>query len=123
MSAIAAVLNLSDGILGALLDLRIVATTNAHKAALDAAVMRAGRLSAVAEVGKLSAERATEAYRRITGGKGDRVFKAETSIADVYRQVGEDGLEPEKRMKLQNLDKGTMGFGDDGDDEESFDEE
>ncbi len=121
MSAIAAVLNLSDGLLGALLDLRIVATTNAHKAELDRAVMRAGRLSAVAEVGKLSPERATEAYKRITGGKGERIFREEISLADVYRQVGEDGLEPEKRMKLQNTDKDSMGFAtDDEDSEDSY---
>lgn len=42
--ALASILNLSDGILGAQIDLRLIATTNAQVAHLDAAVLRPGRL-------------------------------------------------------------------------------
>lgn len=42
--ALSAMLNLTDGILGAQIDLRVIATTNARIDHLDAAVLRPGRL-------------------------------------------------------------------------------
>jgi len=114
MSAISAVLNLSDGIIGALLDLRIVATTNAKKVELDPAVKRAGRLSAIAEVGALSQEGAEAVYRRLTGREPGTYFATHKNwvLADVYRKAQEDGLKPEQRMELQTTNKETMGFRD-----------
>ena len=69
ISAISSILNLSDGIIGNLLDLRIVATTNAEVENIDSAIMRRGRLSARVEVGMLGEEAAQAVYERI-GGKG-----------------------------------------------------
>jgi hypothetical protein len=69
ISAISSILNLSDGIIGNLLDLRIVATTNAEVENIDQAIMRRGRLSARVEVGTLDANMAQKVYERI-GGTG-----------------------------------------------------
>lgn len=68
ISAISSILNLSDGIIGNLLDLRIV-STNAEVENIDSAIMRRGRLSARVEVGMLDSEAAQAVYERI-GGKG-----------------------------------------------------
>lgn len=113
MSAIAAVLNLSDGIIGSLLDLRIVATTNAKKVELDPAVKRSGRLSAIAEVGSLNQAGAEAVYKRLTDREAGDAFKTHKHwvLADVYRKAKEDGLKPEQRMELQGqTDKEDMGF-------------
>ena len=65
MSSISAVLNLCDGILGSLLDIRIIATTNADKMQLDKALVRPGRLSANVEVQALPFEKAKEVAERL----------------------------------------------------------
>ncbi len=112
MSAIAAVLNLSDGIIGSLLDLRIVATTNAKKVELDPAVKRSGRLSAIAEVGSLNQERAEGVYKRLTDKDPGAYFKTHKTwvLADVYRKAQEDGLKPEQRMELSTHEPEGLGF-------------
>lgn len=106
MSAISAVLNLTDGLIGGLLDMRIVATTNATKVELDRAIVRSGRLSAVAEADEIDAIRAVGVYRRLTGNEGALPFFAEAHaaetkfvLADVYRKAAEDGLKPEERLE------------------------
>lgn len=53
MSAISSILNLSDGLIGSLLNLYIIATTNTPKMDFDPAVMRKGRLTGIANVGPL----------------------------------------------------------------------
>ncbi len=67
MGAISSILNLSDGILGSTLDIRIIATTNAKKQEFDQAVMRPGRLCTHIEPNKLSAEHANNIFKRETG--------------------------------------------------------
>ena len=70
LSEISALLNFSDGIFGAVLDMRIVATTNVHMTDLDEAVMRDGRLCRRIEVGKLTPEEAENVYRRLVSAEG-----------------------------------------------------
>ena len=53
INAVNEVLNLGDGILGAALDIRIVATTNTPKMEIDKAIMREGRLCRHIEIGEL----------------------------------------------------------------------
>lgn len=67
MSAISSVLNLTDGIMGSLLDLRILATTNAMTQEFDSALLRPGRLSSHIRVGKLSSEQALDIFKRESG--------------------------------------------------------
>ena len=65
MHSISSLLNLSDGILGNLMDIRIVATTNATLDDLDEAVKRPGRLTKCVVVDELDYEAANVVYRRL----------------------------------------------------------
>jgi hypothetical protein len=92
MNAISSMLNLGDGILGSVLDLRILATTNAEKLQMDPATRRRGRLCRYMEVGHLPADYASKALHRLTGQV--RKFEGETSLADVYYEARELGWKP-----------------------------
>jgi AAA family ATPase len=65
MNSIQSLLNLGDGILGSLLDLRIIATTNAHELHMEEALMRPGRLSKMLEVGPLDPKTAQGIFKRL----------------------------------------------------------
>ena len=65
IASVQSLLNLGDGILGSLLDLRIVATTNAHELHLDEAISRPGRLSKMLEVGPLDVTTARGVFTRL----------------------------------------------------------
>jgi hypothetical protein len=81
--SLASLLNLSDGIVGAMLDLRIVATTNIRITKMDAAVMRPGRLLSRVEFGPLDVPQAAEVFARLTNGKGQPPTTPMT-LAEVY---------------------------------------
>jgi hypothetical protein len=85
LGALAEVLNLSDGLLGELLDLRIVATTNANIAEFDPAICRDGRLCSHLNLGVLPPEQSLKVYHRLTGEKL-RAPKP-LSLATVYRMA------------------------------------
>ena len=109
MSAISAVLNLCDGIIGSLLDIRIVATTNADKMQLDKALIRPGRLSANVEIQPLPYWKAGEVLKRITNNPEavlpeDRKY----SLAEVY-SLAKDGTV--RATGVAKETKGKMGFG------------
>lgn len=76
MASISSLLNLGDGIFGNLLDIRILATTNATKQDIDPAVLRDGRLCRRIEVGAMSAEQANEIYKSLMNTTED-VFPKE----------------------------------------------
>ena len=77
MHSISSLLNLSDGILGNLMDIRIVATTNATLNDLDEAVKRPGRLTKCVVVDELDYESANIVYRRLLAE-----VEADKSITD-----------------------------------------
>ncbi len=109
VSAISALLNMGDGILGAMLDLRIIATTNAGHingaSEIDPAISRSGRLCRRIHVGKLSAEQANTKYNRLLGQLGGpEMFTEATSLADVYR-AARNGEAPKKKSNK------VLGFG------------
>lgn len=68
MPAISAILNTTDGILGSVLDLRVLATTNAAKVDIDAALLRPGRLCTRIHIGRLSNEQAQRVLDRLCKG-------------------------------------------------------
>jgi energy-coupling factor transporter ATP-binding protein EcfA2 len=107
MGAISTLLNMSDGILGSMLDLRIVATTNAghlkSNDAIDEAIMRPGRLCSRIHVDKLGAGRAEAAYTRLTGK--DRNFPKATSVAEVYRLARDGGYVPPQKDRILGFKK------------------
>jgi hypothetical protein len=92
MNSISSMLNLGDGILGSVLDIRILATTNAEKLEMDAATRRPGRLCRYIEVGSLPAEEAAKALHRLTGEV--RKFQGEATIAEVYQEARKLGWRP-----------------------------
>lgn len=92
--ALSAMLNLTDGILGAQIDLRVIVTTNARIDQLDAAVLRPGRLLDRIAFGALDAEQARaaalhELRGEIKRGKVDpAILRAQIvapmTLAEVY---------------------------------------
>ena len=85
MSAISNLLNCTDGILGALFSMRVVATTNADSVKIDDALVRPGRLSCKLEVGPLSKEEAIAAYDAITKtSNGAGLIDSAMTLAEIY---------------------------------------
>lgn len=107
VSAISALLNFSDGIFGALLDMRVIATTNQELKDLDAAVMRDGRLCRRVEVTLLDHEQAERIYQRIWAERHpDSLYGTGTSgfftagnfyaLGTVYKRAKGSGGESQK---------------------------
>jgi len=90
MSSVSVMLNLGDGILGQILDIRLVCTTNAKHQEIDVAIKRPGRLSAMVHVRELSEEKSTEILRRLTG-KEDAQCDGDCTLAEVYSLARADG--------------------------------
>lgn len=86
MSDIQALLNLADGIIGQVMDFRIVATTNAKKLDFDPAIMRPGRLCGHIEVDLLQTEQANRVYQRVSE-KTDEPFSKEVTLAAAYAKA------------------------------------
>ncbi len=104
MNSIQSLLNLGDGILGSLLDLRIVATTNAKEIHMEEAIMRPGRLSKLLEVGVLDLETAKSIFNRLCPKKkklpdalnvNSMSFKM--TLAEIYALARKYGWKPDNR--------------------------
>lgn len=107
-SAVSAVLNLGDGILGSILDIRIVITTNAKKIEIDKAVTRPGRLSQHIDVGLLKREQATAILRRLCPSRTFELGAKDTSLAEVYAMAKDAGWTPPRdadRIGFSNEDQ------------------
>lgn len=97
LSLISTLLNMTSGILGSMLDIRAVATTNSPKADIDPALMRKGRISAHVTVGKLDKETATKVFTRLTGkhpSSKDLIPAEGMTLGDVYYLARENGWVP-----------------------------
>ncbi len=90
------VLNLGDGLLGELVDVRVIATSNADHMDLDPAIARAGRMCRHVRVQALGRESATALHRSMVKTTST-LFNSETTLADVYRAARCDGWEPPSR--------------------------
>ena len=101
MSDISAILNLSDGLIGSLLNLRIICTTNAQHDDFDLAVVRNMRLLRYIAIGALSAEKASTRYREMTGET--KQFTAPILLADLYAEAA-------KHRTGLTLRKNPIGF-------------
>jgi hypothetical protein len=104
INSIQSLLNLGDGILGSMLDLRIIATTNAQKLEMEAAIMRPGRLSKDIKVGALSASKSQFIFNKLVPGLAnvaDTIFSIEEdkpfTLAEIYSVAREHGWNPESR--------------------------
>jgi hypothetical protein len=100
LSQLSDLLNFGDGILGDLLDIRIIATTNSKKTEMDPAVVRSGRLCTHARLDLLEPKMVQDVYKRITEGKelSEVEAKGYTTLSDVYRAARRDGwMKDEKK--------------------------
>lgn len=104
MSAVSAVLNFGDGILGSLLDIRLVMTTNAKRQQIDPAIMRPGRLSSMIKIDALPAEQAAEVFKRLTGK--EELFDEPKTLAEVYSLAFDTGWTPPEERVV----KAPIGF-------------
>lgn len=113
MPAISTILNLTSGILGDLLDIRIIATTNAKMEEFDDALTRHGRMSYHLQVGKLTHEEACETYKRILKDPAAQFVnpnedESEVLLATVYKEAkrrGYRGEESNKAAVRSNVEK------------------
>lgn len=96
-------LNMSDGILGEMADIRILATTNAKKAEIDEAVLRVGRTNQHVQFKHLETKHAISVFTRLTGIEdidhdGLRTIRGRqphhNTIGDIYRLAREHGWKP-----------------------------
>jgi hypothetical protein len=111
VNAVSALLNLSDGIIGALMDIRVVCTTNLKGEELDQAVTREGRLSRLSHVGHLARPVAEKLFEKLTGKKVK--IDEKLTLAQVYRLARDDGWKPPPKKR-------RMGFGSDDSDDISL---
>jgi hypothetical protein len=86
-SAISALLNMTSGILGDLLDLRVVVTTNLQNVEIDDAVLRVGRLAARIATHKLGSAEAVRVLGRLIPQDVRRVHESmefPVTLAELY---------------------------------------
>lgn len=94
-SDVSTLLNLGDGILGSILDIRIICTTNAKKLEIDPAISRKGRLCALIEVGPLPADRANDIMTKLVDPR-EKQFDKDIILADIYARARELGWKETK---------------------------
>lgn len=86
IGSIASILNLTDGILGLALDIRVIATTNVAKADIDKAILRNGRMCRRIEVPLLPRHKVKQILTKLRsdldleGPPG----KSEVALSDIY---------------------------------------
>lgn len=109
MASISSILNLTDGIIGSLLDLRIVATTNTRHAEFDKALLRKGRISSHIVVGGLPVDQCQQIYRRLTNNP-EAVYVGGALLADIYSEVSGRGDVEAALDDVKGI-RPRMGFG------------
>ena len=102
LSIISSLLNYTDGILGSLLDIRVIATTNMENIQLDKAVLRSGRLLTKFEIEKLSV---ADANRCLKNLNSDIVVDKPTLLSDIYALI--NNAERQNNTDKKNI----IGFG------------
>lgn len=109
MTTISALLNLGDGIMGSVMDVRIVATTNRETQEFDAAIMRPGRLSTHATIGRLPIRKALARIQALTGEPYlPTTIESELgmTLGEIYQKAYDKGWSPAQVNKRRK-----MGFG------------
>lgn len=92
------VLNMGDGLLGELVDMRIIATTNAKQFELDPAICRAGRMCRHLHLDNLNENHAKDIYKRLVNKNPDEKMNfKDISLAEVYRYARQDGWSTDKQ--------------------------
>jgi hypothetical protein len=81
-SLVSNILNISDGILGSMLNVALILTFNTERTNIDKALLRKGRLQAEWEFKELSAENAKKLAKKL--GKDVEKIDKPTKICDIY---------------------------------------
>ncbi len=99
LESIQAVLNLGDGILGNVLNVRVVITTNAHEMKMDRAAIRPGRLCKHVHVGALTGAEARSVLVRLVGpDKAEgKLGSQDVTLASVYAMARDLGWSPQQK--------------------------
>lgn len=92
------ILNLGDGLLGHMLDIRVVASTNAKKIELDEAITRPGRLCRHIVLDGLKPRQAAAIYTDLTKNVFPSSRKQNWKLAEIYRLAMQDGWEPAEEV-------------------------
>ncbi len=93
---LASLLNLSDGLVGSALDLRVVATTNRRIAHVDKALLRPGRLIRRMHAGPLDDTTARGVFQRLTGRAATWNGRTRRTLAEVYELAQQGGIHHHK---------------------------
>lgn len=88
-SVLAALLNLGDGIVGGVLDVRLLATTNRDHQEFDPAILRPGRLSTHCDVRELSVEVANARLKQLAPEATE--LEKPVTLAEVYQRARDAG--------------------------------
>jgi hypothetical protein len=92
VSAISVLLNMTDGLIGKCLDLRIIATTNKPSKEIDSAITRNSRLMSKVHIGYMSPEKANERLTDLLQtGSVEPAFNGKVSLGDLYAKAHELG--------------------------------
>lgn len=85
ISSVTSMLNLSDGILGSIIDIKMIISTNADIKDVDRAIMRPGRLCKHIEVGPLEYDQSNRVYQRLMGDKKAQLeYRKYHTLAEIY---------------------------------------
>ncbi len=98
--AISEFLNATDGIIGATLDLHIIATTNLKKNTFDDAIMRPGRLHMITNFEPLPLNQARKIYRRECNEELEPLSEGNYTLAEIYAKVKKHDNKAKKKLKV-----------------------
>lgn len=99
-SAMSIILNLSDGIMGNILNFKIIATFNTEEKNIDAALKRRGRMFIKHHFGKLSKEKTKQLYKKLYNVDPP---EEQMVLADIYNSEDNGNTKPKEKR--------VMGFG------------
>ena len=94
ISRVSALLNYTDDMFGDILNIRVIATTNAKRHDYDEALMRKGRLMAEIQIGLPSEETKRSIMRRLLKADDFSLPATAKSLGDVYSAAREQGWQP-----------------------------
>lgn len=118
ISTITSLLNLSDGILGSIMDIRLIISTNATIKDMDQAILRPGRLCKMIHVGPLEYDQANKVYQRLMNDTVSKLkYRKHYTLAEVYDIFNKKDLPDEQAT----MTKKTIGFSFDRNEESNTD--
>lgn len=83
-NVVSQLLNVGDGLMGDITDIRLILTTNCPRLQIDQALLRPGRLYRFIQFEKLDGPQARALYQSLTGRECDQSFADPISLSEVY---------------------------------------